>query len=74
MIEYTDIANVLFLDIECVTEHPTYDDLNDDFKNLWQIKSKSVLRKYEEEVTEEEAREVYPKRAAIYSEFVWIYW
>ena len=69
MLGNVDISNVLFLDIECVSEKATYDELNDDFKKLWQIKSKSILKKYDEGVTEEEAKELYPERAAIYAEF-----
>jgi predicted PolB exonuclease-like 3'-5' exonuclease len=69
MLDQIDISSILFLDIECVSEKPSFDDLNDDFKKLWQMKSKSVLRKYDEEVTMEEAAALYPERAAIYAEF-----
>jgi predicted PolB exonuclease-like 3'-5' exonuclease len=69
MLDKIDISNVLFLDVECVSEKPTYEDLNDDFKKLWQMKSKQVLRKYDEEVTEEAAAALYPEKAAIFAEF-----
>jgi len=69
MIETIDIANVLFLDIETVSAHPLHQELNEDFKKLWRIKCKQILRKYEEEVTEEEAASLYPEKAGIYAEF-----
>jgi len=69
MIDQLDITNVLFLDIETVSGHGSYDDLSDNFKKLWKIKSKSILKKYDVGVTEEEARDLYPERAGIFAEF-----
>lgn len=63
-----DIATILFLDIECVSGKATYEELSDDFKYLWQLKAKTVLRK-PEPVTEEEAAESYKDKAAIFAEF-----
>ncbi len=68
MIDTIDITNVLFLDIETVGGHRSYDDLSDDFKKLWKIKTKSVIKKYNEPVTEEEAIANYDK-AGIFAEF-----
>lgn len=69
MLENIDISNVLFLDIETVCGQPDYDSLSNTFKELWQYKSKSVLRQYDEPVTEEQASPLYKERAAIYAEF-----
>lgn len=69
MIERIDIANVLFLDIETVSEKPNYEALTDDFKKLWKLKCRSVLKKYDEEITEEEAAKAYTDRAGIFAEF-----
>jgi len=68
MLENLKIEDVLFLDIETVPEKATYDELSDDFKHLWKLKSKFILKKYDEEVTEEEAIACYD-RAGIYAEF-----
>ena len=69
MLGHLDLSKVLFLDVECVSGKANYDELNDDFKYLWKLKSKSVLRKYDEEITEEEADAAYKDRAGIYAEF-----
>ena len=69
MLGHLDLSKVLFLDVECVSGKANYDELNDDFKYLWKLKSKSVLRKYDEEITEEEAAEAYKDKAGIYAEF-----
>lgn len=69
MLDNLDIANVLFLDIETVSGKATFGELNDDFKKLWGLKSKQILRKYDEELTEEEIDELYPEKAGIYAEF-----
>jgi len=69
MLENLDIANVLFLDIETVSGYSTYEELNDDFKSLWKLKSRQILRKYDEELTAEEVAELYPEKAGIYAEF-----
>jgi predicted PolB exonuclease-like 3'-5' exonuclease len=69
MLEHIDISKVLFLDVECVSEKPSYDKLPDNFKELWAHKSKSILRKYDEELEEKEVADLYPERAAIFAEF-----
>jgi len=69
MIGTIDISNVLFLDIETVSAQNHYLELNDDFKYLWRIKCKQILRQYEEEVKEEEAATLYSEKAGIYAEF-----
>jgi 3'-5' exonuclease len=66
MIESLDIANILFLDIECVSQHPQYDEMDETFQELWAIKSKTLLKR---ELTGEEVEQAYQDKAAIYAEF-----
>jgi predicted PolB exonuclease-like 3'-5' exonuclease len=58
------LANILFLDIETVPQQPDYNSLPDDWKELWNTKSVSLLKYHEEETKES----LYP-RAGIYAEF-----
>jgi DNA polymerase elongation subunit (family B) len=55
--------NLLLIDIETVSEHPTFNELNADWKKLWEEK---VQRQLPENVTVEE---FYPQRAAVMAEF-----
>lgn len=68
MIEQVEPGNVLFLDIETVSDKPTYDALDETFQELWRIKSKSV-RRSAEEADEAEIAASYKDRAAIFAEF-----
>ena len=56
--------NILFLDIETVSQFETYNHLPDDWKELWDLKANILTRNREEETSES----VYP-RASIYAEF-----
>jgi len=69
MIDQIDATKVLFLDIETVSGAATYDDLDDNFKYLWGLKAPGVLKRYGEELTEEENAASYIDKAAIYAEF-----
>lgn len=69
MIEHIDATKVLFLDIETVSGRATYSDLDDTFKYLWGLKAPGVLKRYGEELTEEEVSDSYVDKAAIYAEF-----
>lgn len=60
--ELKKVKNILFLDIETVSQKPFFGELNDQFKALWQKKA-SLLRK------EEEPENLYPEKAAIFAEF-----
>ncbi len=64
-----NIGSILFLDIETVSGKATYGELNETFQELWKLKSRSVLRKYDEPITDEEATEAYTDRAGIFAEF-----
>jgi len=63
MLHALDIEKVLFLDIETVPEKPSFGELDDDFKDLWEHKSK-----YSREQTGMNLEESYD-RAGIYAEF-----
>ena len=58
------LTNILFLDIETVPQFPSYLQLPEDWKKLWDTKS-NTLSKYHEGQTNES---LYP-RAGIYAEF-----
>jgi 3'-5' exonuclease len=57
-----DISNIVFLDIETVSELGNYNSLNDSWQQLWDKKSKTLAR------NEEKPEEMY-ERAGIYAEF-----
>ena len=56
--------NILFLDIETVSQFPDYKQLPEDWKELWDIKASIINRNKEDETSETS----YP-RASIYAEF-----
>ena len=57
-------SNILFLDIETVPRFSSYNELPDEWKKLWDIKSTSLAKYYEGQTNES----LYP-RAGIYAEF-----
>ncbi len=61
----TALGNILFLDIETVSQYPTYAELPDAWKDLWSKKAEGLLRNSKELLT---ADLIYDK-AAIYAEF-----
>jgi uncharacterized protein YprB with RNaseH-like and TPR domain len=63
MVHSLILENILFLDIETVPAFPTYSDVPDDWKKLWDKKS-SLLSKVESDTPES----LYG-RAGIYAEF-----
>jgi uncharacterized protein YprB with RNaseH-like and TPR domain len=56
--------NILFLDIETVSQFETYTEMPDDWKELWDLKAQILLRNKETETNES----IY-ERAGIYAEF-----
>jgi uncharacterized protein YprB with RNaseH-like and TPR domain len=56
--------NILFLDIETVPQFPDYTSLPEDWKQLWDTKSVSLIKYHEGQTNET----IYP-RAGIYAEF-----
>ena len=68
MLDKAEIADVLFLDIECVSGKKVYDQLDDNFKALWAIKARQVLRT-SEEIDEDTLAATYEDKAGIFAEF-----
>lgn len=62
MLDHINPDEVIFLDIETVPQHPDFEQLNDQFKYLWDKKSANFRK------PEETASDVY-QRAGIYAEF-----
>jgi 3'-5' exonuclease len=58
------VNNILFLDIETVPQFPDYTSLPEDWKQLWDTKSVSLIKYHEGQTNET----IYP-RAGIYAEF-----
>ena len=58
------LQNILFLDIETVSQYASFDGLPEDWKDLWSKKAESLLRNKENATT----ASVY-ERAGIYAEF-----
>ncbi|HEY0039036.1 MAG TPA: 3'-5' exonuclease [Flavisolibacter sp.] len=56
--------NILFLDIETVSQHGTYEEMDSEWKELWDHKTRFLIKNPETETPEV----IYP-RAAIYAEF-----
>lgn len=69
MLDKINLGAVLFLDIETVSEKKSYEELDDNFKKLWKLKCRSILKRYEDPISEEEAAATYLDRSAIYAEF-----
>jgi 3'-5' exonuclease len=69
MINSVDLEKVLFLDLECVTQMASIDELDEVFQDLWIEKASKIVRKSEGEFTREEASELYSQKGAIYAEF-----
>ena len=63
MVSYP-LSNILFLDIETVSQYKRYEEVPQSWKDLWSKKATSLLRTREEETTES----IY-NRAGIYAEF-----
>ena len=68
MLDYLDLPNVLFFDIETVPAAPTFDHLDDTWQHLWTTKAQGILKKTAAEITPDDAASVYD-RAGIYAEF-----
>jgi len=68
MLNTIDIANVLFLDVECVSGEPNFEEVQEPMRALWAHKARGITRS-EEDLDEEALAETYLDRAAIYAEF-----
>ena len=63
------LKNILFLDIETVSGHANYSELPEILQELWHKKCKSILKRYEETIPDEEIAQTYKDKAAIFAEF-----
>lgn len=63
-----NLGNMLFFDIECVPQHPSFYDLDDGMKALWEKKVAGLWR-YASEEGEIKADDSYENRSGIYAEF-----
>ena len=63
-IVFMNFNNILFLDIETVSQYETYNQLPEDWKELWNLKAEIINRGK----TDETSESVY-HRAGIYAEF-----
>ncbi len=68
MLEKVNLLKTLFIDIETVPQHPTYEDLDEKMAELWKYKSKQLLKHTDEETLELAASKNY-ERAGIYAEY-----
>ena len=59
------LNNILFLDIETVSQVESFEELSEPWKELWSKKADNLLRNHKDEQT---AESIY-ERAGIYSEF-----
>jgi len=66
MIYNVRLEKVLFLDIETVAAQSAYDQLDEDFQALWDIKAESILKRGKLEGT---PAELYDQMAGIFAEF-----
>ena len=69
MLHHIDLSQILFLDIECVSQRADFSQVDETMQQLWRHKAKSVLRKYDTPLTDEEVAEAYLNGAAVYAEF-----
>lgn len=64
----TTLPKILFLDIETVSEHSDYKQLNEEIRDLWKHKAAFWL-KNESDVKESHFSDLYEEKAGIYAEF-----
>ncbi len=60
------LSNILFLDIECVPQHSSFYDLDDQMQKLWEKKASYMMWRAEEWTT---VADLYDNRSGIYAEF-----
>ncbi len=65
----SSLQHILFLDVETVSQHREFEDLDDHGKHLWQQKIGYMARRDNHEWAEEDYAQSYKDRAAIYAEF-----
>lgn len=65
----TSLNHILFLDVETVSQHQAFDQLDARGKHLWQQKIGFLARRDDHEWAEEDYAMTYTDKAAIYAEF-----
>lgn len=63
MLSHINLYNLIFIDIETVPTHPSYNGLSDTMKELWAVKHATL------KTNNETPEEGYLKRAGVYAEF-----
>lgn len=58
------LSNILFIDIETVSQYENYEKLPGDWKEFWKLKAEAILKQ-----DEEQTLETSYSRAALYAEF-----
>lgn len=67
--EFTKPQDILFFDIETVSQYGTFAQQSDRMKELWAVKANSFTRSFDTPMTEAEVAEFYEKKSAIFAEF-----
>lgn len=68
MLDQIDLAQVLFLDIETVSQYPDFGAMPETLQDLWQVRARQILRA-DAPAEAEELEASYRDRAGIYAEF-----
>ena len=63
------LEDILFFDIETVSLRKKLSDLSEEHREEWRLKSRFLLRKFDEDIEDDELEEVFEDRAAIFAEF-----
>jgi len=65
----TPLNHILFLDVETVSRHPEFDQLDTRGRSLWQQKIGFMARRDDHEWQDHDYAQSYKEKAAIYAEF-----
>ena len=63
------LKRCLFIDIETVSEYPTYDDLPEIKQLLWDVKASQIARNANIPIYDSSPAALYIEKAGIFSEF-----
>lgn len=68
MLNKLDLSKILFLDIETVSQQPSFEELGDEMRSLWSRKA-NQLNRSQEELDADLTSQLYWEKAGIYAEF-----
>ena len=68
-LDYLLLKKCLFIDIETVSEYPDYEDLPEDMKYLWDIKSAQIKKSLPPSSDDITSADLYVQKAGIFAEF-----